>query len=341
METFHLGIDISKATFDVGLLFCGDHRCKTKKFTNDTQGFSELKAWLTTHKVKVDQLHACMEATGCYGQQLAHYLYANHYKISVENPARIKAFAASRLTRVKTDKSDCQMIAHFCYTMKPKLWEPTAQHIALLQQWVGRLDDLINLRNQESNRLEGKNGDIAANIQRVVSFIAQEIQEVEAHIKQLIQKHEDLRNKSRLITSIPGIGEKTAACLLALIPIEKFKSAKKIVAFVGLNPKLKQSGSSVHKGSSISKMGNKQLRGALYLPAVVATKWNPTIRAMAQRLTAAGKAKKVIIIAAMRKLIHIVYGVLKQEAFFTVDTVSTCQTKLEVFNEIKVMSLAS
>lgn len=312
MSNIILGVDISKLTFDVALL--NDNKVKTKKFSNTPKGFSELKQWLKNKGI--DTAHACMEATGGYEAKLAEYLYDNNFKVSVINPARIKGFSMSKLSRVKTDKADCKLIAYFCQAMQPDLWQPTPKHIQELQQWVRRLDSLIANKNQENNRLDEASDVVAINIRTHIEFLDNQIKEVEKLIFNHIKEHKDLNDKSKLLDSIPGIGEKTIGVILAFLSIENFDSAKQVAAFVGLNPKPRQSGSSVRGVSRISKTGNVDLRKAFYMPAVVSIRFNPIIKDFAERLSDAGKHKMVVVIAAMRKLLHIIYGVLKNETPF-------------------------
>ncbi len=312
MSDIILGIDISKATFDVALLF--NNKVKTKKFNNNKKGFTELKQWLRNKEV--DTAHVCMEATGGYEAKLAQYLYDNDFKVSVVNPARIKGFSMSKLLRVKTDKADCELIAYFCQAMKPDLWQPVPPHIQELQQWVRRLDSLITNRNQEKNRLDEASNGVATNISAHVKFLDQQIKEVEELISHHIKEHKDLNNKHKLLDSIPGIGEKTIGVILAFLSVVNFDSAKQVAAFVGLNPKPRQSGSSVRGVGRISKTGSADLRKAFYMPAIVAIKYNPIIKRFSQRLHVAGKSKMVVVIAAMRKLLHIIYGVLKTQTVF-------------------------
>ena len=160
MSNIILGVDISKSTFDVALL--NDDKVKSKKFNNTVTGFAELTQWLKNNKI--DAAHVCMEATGGYEGKLAKYLYDNNFKVSVVNPARIKGFFMSKLSRVKTDKADSKLIARFCQAMQPDLWQPTPLHIQELQQWVRRLDSLIANKNQENNRLDEASEAVAINI---------------------------------------------------------------------------------------------------------------------------------------------------------------------------------
>jgi transposase len=312
MNNIILGVDISKLTFDVALL--NDNKVKTKKFSNTSKGFSELKQWLKNKGI--DNAHVCMEATGGYEAKMAEYLYDNNFKVSVINPARIKGFSMSKLSRVKTDKADSELIARFCQVMQPDLWQPIPKHIQELQQWVRRLDTLIANKNQENNRLDEASDVVAVNISAHIEFLDKQIKEVEELISNHIKGHRDLNDKSKLLDSIPGIGEKTIGVILAFLSIENFDSAKQVAAFVGLNPKPRQSGSSVLGVGRISKTGDADLRKAFYMPAVVSIRFNPIIKDFAKRLSNAGKAKMVVVIAAMRKLLHIIYGVLKNKMPF-------------------------
>ena len=315
MNNIILGIDISKKTFDVALL--NNHKVNTKKFSNDSKGFSALKQWLVSKSIH--DAHACMEATGGYEVSLAEYLYGNHFKVSVVNPACVKGFSMSRLSRVKTDKADCELIAYFCQAMQPDLWQPAPLHVQELQQWVRRLDSLITNKHQESRRLEGACNIISANIRIHIDFLDKQIEEIEELIFSHIKKHQDLNDRNTLLASIPGIGEKTIGVILAFLNVENFNSAKQVAAFVGLNPKPRQSGSSVRGVGRISKTGDANLRKAFYMPALTAMRFNPIIKNFSERLSSTGKSKMVIVIAAMRKLLHIIYGVLKNETPFNKD----------------------
>jgi transposase len=317
MKESFLGIDISKSTFDVALLF--NNKVKTKKFNNNTKGFNELKQWLACKSITTCPV--CMEATGSYSIKIAEYLYVNNFKVSVVNPARIKGFAMSKLSRVKTDKKDSELIANFCKIMTPDLWQPTPKHIQELQQWVKRLDNLIANKSLESNRLESADENVVLSIKSHIEFLNNQIEEVEKSICNHIKKHEDLNDKSQLLTSIPGVGEKTIGVILAFLNTENFNSVKQVVAFLGLNPQPKQSGTSVCGRSRISKTGDASLRKAFYMPALVSIRFNPIVKEFAERLSTAGKSKMVVVIASMRKLIHIIYGVLKNKTPFNPEAI--------------------
>jgi transposase len=315
MPNISVGVDISKAKFDAAILF-SDNKVKTKKFENKHVGFVEMLAWLKKHGVL--EAHICMEATGVYGEALAIYLSEAGYRVSVVNPAQIKGFAQCELLRTKTDKVDSQLIARFCQTMHPSPWQPKPPHIQELQAWVRRLESLQDLYQQEANRLEVASLCVQSSIKTLLKRLKKETGKVKAKIKEHIEQHPDLRDKKQLLETIPGIGEATISQVLAFMSnIQDFKNAKQLAAFVGLNPKHRQSGSSVQGRSRLSKIGDSRLRKAFYMPAVVAKRHNTIIKAFCARLESAGKPTMVIIGAVMRKLIHMIYGVLKSGKAFS------------------------
>ncbi len=307
-----LGIDISKAKFDVALLM--NDKVKHKKFDNKTNGFSQFVEWLNSYKIQ--DLHICMEATGIYGEALATFLCDAGYKVSVVNPAQIKGFARGELTRTKTDKADAKLIARFCRAMNPNPWQPQPPHIRELQALVRRLEALQDMHQQESNRLEGASSIIQASIETIKKKLAEEIKIVKEKIKDHIDRHPDLRDKKKLLETIPGVGESTISQVLAFMAIDNFDSAKKLATFIGLSPKHHISGSSVMGRARLSKIGNSRLRKAFFMPALVAKRYNPILKVFSERLKSAGKSKMLIIGAVMRKLVHIIYGVLKSGKSF-------------------------
>ena len=308
-----LGIDIARRKFDVALQLAG--KFKYKSFGNDAAGFAALASWLARHGT--DAVHACLEATGSDGEALALWLVDAGHRVSIVNPAQIKGFAQSLMARNKTDRVDSRIIALFCQAHQPPAWVPPPLEIRQLQAWVRRLVALQDLRQQENNRLGTASDEVATSIHSVIAVLDQEIEAVRQRIRDHFDQHPGLRQQRDLLDSIPGIGEATIASLLAFIgDIQRFSHAKQLAAFAGLTPRQVQSGSSVHRYSRITKAGNPLIRKALFMPAVVAAHHNPVIKAFYQRLRAAGKSGKSAITACMRKLLHIVFGILKSQTPF-------------------------
>lgn len=306
-----LGIDISKAKFDVCLINA-DGKLRHKQFLNTASGFDHLAAWLT--KQKLDQVHACLEATGTYGEALAYHLHATGHRVSVLNPAAVKAFAASRLSRTKTDRVDAELIARFCLAQQPPAWTPPAAQVRELQALVRRLEALVEMRTMESNRLEALTSTplVKKSVEEHIAYLDAEINRTEQLIRDHIDNHPQLKQQSELLDSIPGIAATTAAVILAEVSdVTQYQSARQLAAYAGLVPRERQSGSSVRGRTRLSKIGNARLRKALYFPAITALRCSEFFKAWAKGLRERGKCKMSIIGAAMRKLVHLAYGVLK------------------------------
>jgi transposase len=314
MNLVTLGIDIAKATFQVALLRHDKLRHHT--FANTEAGFAQLQAWLT--RQGVERLHACMEATASYGDPLAHFLHQAGHSVSIVNPLRIKGYGQSQLQRNKTDKLDATVIARFCATQKPEVWTPPAPEIQHLQALMRRLQALGEMRQQECNRLEQAEHQpmIGESLNKMIATLDAEMARLRQLIKEHIDQHPHLKRDHELLLSIPGIGETSATCLLSEVQVHSYSSARQVAAHAGLTPRHHESGQHVGRRTPMSKTGNARLRRALYLPAVVAKRHNPIIKAFCERLSQRGKRPMEIIGAAMRKLLHIVYGVLKSGKAF-------------------------
>ncbi len=308
-STYHLGIDVAKAKLDCALRQPGG-KLKHKVVDNHTKGFNALLDWL--HKQSAATPHVCMEATGVYWEAVAEYLAAHGLTVSVVNPSRIKAFGASRMVRTKTDKVDAQLIAQFCHERTPPPWQAPSPSEQALRAMVLRLEALQAMRIQESNRLEVAREAVSASIEAHLTWLDQQVKALTLAIREHIDNDPGLKDKQALLNSIPGVGEHTIATLLAFYAgFERFDTARGAVAFAGLNPRQRESGSSVRGKPRLSKVGHAFLRKALYMPAMVAlykTEWGKRFR---ERLAAAGKPPMLIIGAMMRKLIHVAFGVLK------------------------------
>lgn len=306
-----LGIDIAKKKFDLAL-YSGKTLMATGQFDNKAAGFKKLSNWLK--KKGGEPVWACLEATGRYGDSLAQYLHQAGHQVSVVNPARIKKYAESQLRRNKTDKLDAKTIADFCRTQEPSLWTPPAPEKRELQEMVRRLSALIKEQTRERNRWQAglASAVVKASIEANLEFLAAQITTLEQQIQRHIDHYPDLKRDRDLLTSIKGIGDKTAAIILGELPaVDNFDHTGQAVAYASLTPQQHLSGSSVHKPANLSKTGNQNIKTALYFPALSAMQHNPIVNALADRLRAQNKEKMVIVGAAMRKLFQLAFGVLK------------------------------
>jgi transposase len=310
-----LGVDVSKDTIDVTL---GDapKGKEYHQFANNKAGFRALRKWLGQRNIS--KLHVCMEATNIYWEALALFCYDEGWQVSVVNPARIKGFAKSQMRRNKTDPEDSDIIADFCALMKPRLWHPPSPEERKLRDLLRHQHALQKTLTQQTNRLHTcQNEDVCNSLQTIIGVLRTEITQVEEKIQSLLQSHPDLKQRFDFLHSIKGIGSKTALFLLAeMHDLADYENARAAAADAGVTPSHYQSGTSVKRRTKISKIGKAGVRAALYWPAITAIQHNPLIKAMAERLKARGKSQKVIIGAAMRKLLHLAYGVLKNQSYF-------------------------
>lgn len=314
MSIFHLGIDVAKAKLDCALrLPTGKFRAKV--IPNTPEGFAQLLTWLATHNAL--KPHVCMEATGIYWEEVAQFLATAGLTISVVNPAQIKAYGSSRLTRSKTDAVDAKLIADFCAERHPAPWQARSEAELVLRALVLRLDALQTMRTQESNRLDVSRDAVRQDIQQHLDWLDDDIKQLVKAINDHIDNHPDLKQKRALLEGIPGIGERTSAIILAFYAdTDRFANSRQAAAFAGLDPRQYESGSSVRGKPRLSKIGHAFLRKALYMPAMVTlykTGWGKQFKA---RLAVSGKPPKLIIGAMMRKLIHVAFGVLKSGKSF-------------------------
>jgi transposase len=306
-----LGIDIAKLKFNVCLINQSG-KLKHKLFSNTLTGFDQLSEWLT--KQGIERVRGCLEATGTYGEALALFLHQTGHTVSVINPAAVKAFAQSRLSRTKTDRVDAELIARFCLAQAPPAWTPLPQEVRELQALVRRLEALIEMRVAEENRLSsGITVEmVRQSVQEHLVYLNEQIKRTEELIRTHINNHPRLKRQSELLDTIPGIAETTAALLLSEITdITQYRSARQVAAYAGLVPRERQSGSSLRGRTRLSKIGNARLRKALYFPAITALRCSSFFQSWAEGLQERGKSKMSVICAVMRKLVHLAYGVLK------------------------------
>lgn len=317
-----IGIDISKLSFDAAALIDNETYLHGK-FDNNLQGFKAFSKWA---KSTGQECVFCLEATGIYSLALAKFLCGIPEKTVVANPIKTHSFAKMEMNRNKTDKADAMSIARYCRhlsadgVLDKNLFKPKGVAFEKVQFLTTRLEQLTKLRHQEGNRLDvSLDKDASLSIKQMLSCIDRQIKRVKQAIKSTVNSDEVLKKQVALLVSIDGFGEKTAWSILAYLgDISLFSNAKQVSSYAGLSPRLNQSGSSLNR-SSLSKIGNKRLRKALYMPAVVAIRHNPLMIDLYARLKEKGKPGKVILCAVMRKLLVLAYGVLKSEKPFDVN----------------------
>lgn len=317
METTFIGIDVSKMKLDVCILLTNKTMHRT--LSNNVKGFEELVELL--RKLGVERVHACMESTGRYWEGIANHLHHVGHMVSVVPPARIKGYGRGEFKRTKTDKADAGMIGRFCEKHRPAAWTPPQPQEQVLKDLERQLLALKSMAVQEQNRLESGVTTLAVRriIEAHLEFLKAQRKELEAIIREHINNHPNLAEQNKLIVSIKGIGGTTAAIFLGEVgSISKFRKVRQLDAFAGLDVSEFESGSSIRGKPHISRAGSNQLRTALYYPALSAMRSNPIIKRFVLRLKERrGKLpNKVVICAVMRKLLHLIYGVLKSGCAF-------------------------
>lgn len=310
-----VGIDISKDVFDIH-----DSESGHLQFSNNVSGFKAFAK-------RLSKSHWCvMEATGCYHYQLASFLFKKNIKVSVMNPLVIKRFIQMKLNQIKTDKSDAKMICLYGEQQELKLWCPNpvfVEECKMLHTVTQLYFKQTTAIKNKLHSLESKGvvkGKMIRSLKRQLKQIQKEIKLMEIEMESLIQSNEpELFAK---ITSIPGVGKKTAMLLIVSTnSFKDFESSKQVSSYLGLAPNKRSSGSSVRGRSRISKMGNPLVRNHLFLCSFTASSNNPQCKALYERIVAKGKSKKLALIAVCNKLIKQVYAISKSRELYDKDYV--------------------
>lgn len=256
-----VGVDIAKAKFDACLW---QTKPWLKTFDNTPEGCAALLAWLTQHGVT--QAHVCLEATSTYGDALARFCHERGHRVSLVNPACIKAFGQACGLRNKTDSADARLIAEFCAKQRPRLWTPPAPEVATLRELLRHWTDLSAWLAAQKCRLETAGQRVRGFIKRELEFLEEQIREVRRAVNAHLRKHPELWKKVKLLETIPGIGRQNAARLLAELPPE-LETAREAAAYVGVTPRRNESGAIVRR-SCLSRQGKASVRPGLYLAAL-------------------------------------------------------------------------
>lgn len=300
MKTF-IGIDVAKQSFDLYDLA----EDQPQHFENTEAGISACLRYLNQRTPAL----IAMESTGGYETALAVALSEAGLPVAVVNPKRIRDFARATGQLAKTDQIDARMIAGYAATLQPPpqgVWDEQTRTIKAL---VARRNQLIEMRVAESNRREHiSDPAVGRSITAVIKTLAQEITRVERKLRDQITRTPKLQQKADQLTSVPGIGETTALMLIAEMPELGRLNRRQIAALIGVAPINRDSGT--FRGKRMTGGGRRDVRSRLFLPTIVATRYNPAIRQFYQHLLASGKTKMTAIVACMRKLITILNAML-------------------------------
>lgn len=317
-----IGCDVSKLTLDLAWQDRREKRWRMlERLPNQACGWQQLLQWVEALlPLERGQICVVMEATAVYHLSLAIYLHAQGFKVLVCNPGRAAQYNRSQNRLNKSDRLDARGLQRYGSGLeRPHWFQPDPPQLQQLKSLLGLLDQLDRDQLRWHNRLEkatcqGVAAAVLSAIKRQLRNSQREQERTQQAIDALIRAHADLRQTQYLLCSIKGVGSKTSQRLLPLVHGNRFDSARQLAAFLGLTPCHRSSGTSLHKPGQLSGRGNAALRAKLYMPAMTAARYNPELAALYRRLLARGKAPKQALTAVMRKLVHLCYGVVKNQS---------------------------
>jgi transposase len=311
------GIDVSKDVLDVAVRRDGA-RDETARFANDADGHRALVRWLTK---RARPVRVVLESTGTYSLDVALALHAARgIEVMVANPRAIKQFTGALMQRSKTDLTAAVALREYAVRMPFTPWQPPPAEVLVLRGIARRIAALIVERTRERNRLHA--------VQAASNQVAVVVEDIEVNIRHLeersallsreavtlVRKHPTLQRAFELLTSIPGIAAHSAVQLLPeLLVLPEGMTVRQWVAHAGLDPRAHQSGTSVDKPARLSKVGNAHIRRALFMPALVAVRHEPHVKAFFDKLVGRAKTPLQAYVAVMRKLLHAIYGMFSTD----------------------------
>lgn len=309
----YIGIDVGKDHFDAY-----HEKLGSRKFSNNQEGFECFKKWFKSLNV-----HCVMEASGPYYLCLATWLYEKQLVVSIVNPLVIRRFCQMNLQRTKTDKKDAQAIASFGSLTNPPVWKPAIEEIQQVRQLLSVFEQLskqlTSTRNAQGALAchPALNKEALQCLKEVEKVQQQQIKILEAKIEELMRSR--FADQVDSLKSIPGIGTKTATMLIAITDgFTKFNHTKQLVAYVGLHPRIFQSGKTINRKPRITKMGMSEIRRLLFMCAFRAIELNQGCKNLYERLRKAGKAAKVALVAVANKLLRQAFAIAtKRQTFKT------------------------
>lgn len=291
----NVGIDVSKARLDVAI------RPTAESFSvaNDEGGHKELRRRLL--KMKPERI--VLEPTGGYESSVVQVLAAAKLPVAVVNARQVRDFAKATGRLAKTDRIDADMLAHFAEAIRPEIREIPDEKLLELEALVNRRRQLVDMRASETKRKQTAPKSVHLNIDEVIEFLTNQLADIDDDMQKLIKTTPAWRDADDLLQSVPGVGPVLAVTLTALVPELGKLDRKEIAALVGVAPFNRDSGT--HTGKRTTWGGRAPVRAVLYMAAIAARRYNPTLATMYNRLVANGKTPMVALVACMRKLLTI------------------------------------
>jgi transposase len=326
-----VGVDMAKTSFTVAYRI-GTVETELGDFANEAAGYEALHRLLSNacEVQEMEQIQLIVEATGGYEAALLAYAYAQGWGVSMPNPMRVRQWAQGVGYRVKTDRVDARILAHYGTDCRPPLRPQLAVEVTEMDSLLKRRLDLEQARQKEQTRLSELSGrpgispKVQESLQQVIEALSDALAEIEQAINELQQRHQPFVAEQQRLLPLPGVGPKVLWPLVVkLMQFHNLTSgqgdARGFVAFIGLDPQPHSSGSSVNKHPGISKMGDSELRRLLYMGALGAISGDNPLRNFYRRLLDRGKAKKVALVAVARKLLVWAWTLFSQQSQWNPD----------------------
>jgi len=302
----YVGVDVSKDRLDVAVL--GEER--VWQVANAPEGINQFVKWM----VELDPELIVVEATGGYQRAVVEALFVAGLAVAVVNPARVRQFARACGLLAKTDKLDAHVLAVFGQKVQPRPYTGKSEAEKQLSALLVRRRQLDEILKAEQNRLRTISSSLKSSVQRMIACLKEEKKILDVQIQQFVAQQEGWQQQTEILKSAPGVGQVTTATLLAELPELGKMDRKKIAALVGVAPMNYDSGKK--RGYRKTKGGRGDVRSVLYMSTLVATRYNPLIRAQYQQLLKRGKLKKVALMACMRKFLTILNAMLRDKPPF-------------------------
>lgn len=302
-ENVFVGIDVSKEWLDVVVI-----PSRTSwRMKNTQKGFDQLIEAL--HPLPLDRI--VVEATGGYEAALVERLAKAGLPVCRVNPGRVRRFAQGMNWLAKTDRIDAEVLARFGEKAQPRLLVLPTEAEKRLSALVKRRKQVVDMLVSEQNRTQLAEQEVFDSITNVIQFLQKQLAELDAQIQDLIDQTPDLKHKQELLKSVPGVGKVLASTLVSQMPELGHSDRKEIAALGGLAPFSHDSGRK--RGRRMIRGGRPFVRRVLYMATIAATRFNPVIKEMYNRLVKSGKLRKVAIVACMRKLLTILNAMLRDQ----------------------------
>jgi transposase len=333
MSTVYVGVDVARQTVEAALWLPGAAQGEAAgQFANDDQGFEALAAQVQRLAAPHDgaTVQVVMEPTGGYELALRVFAYQQGWLVSLPNPKTVRQWGQGMGRRAKTDRQDALLLAHYGAACRPPALSLLPAAVEELDSLLERREDLKKALRGERNRLDAlqqrpagpwRPAAVVGSIQRVIDQLEQEAAAIEQAIKQLLDENPELADKAQQLRTVPGVGAVNSLPLLVLLARWQHLThgaglAGGLTAFVGLDPRLHESGQSVRRRPTISRQGDATIRYLLFMGALGGVRGRNPLRCFYQRLVSRGKAKRLALVAASRKILVWAWAVFQSDQPF-------------------------